>query len=95
MDTKLQQMAEEEIRESTERAFRAYGLSLQSVTSFKYMGWVLTASDDDWPEVVGNLKKARNSWSRLTRILGREGANPRVSGVFFKAVVQKVLIFWS
>ena len=30
---------------------------------------------------------------RLSIILGREGAKPRVSGMFFKAVVQAVLIF--
>ena len=32
-------------------------------------------------------------WQRLTRILSREGAAPRVSDFFFKAVVQLVLIF--
>ena len=29
----------------------------------------------------------------MSRILGIDGANPRVSGIFFKAVVQAVLIF--
>ena len=29
------------------------------------------------------------------RILGWEGANPRASGMFFKAVVQAVLLFRS
>ena len=29
----------------------------------------------------------------MKRILGREGANLRVSGIFFKAVVQAVLFF--
>ena len=47
----------------------------------------------DWMVVVGNLIKARKSWARLTRILGQEGANPRVSGIFFKAVVQTVILF--
>ena len=47
----------------------------------------MMVGDDDWPAVVGNLKKARKSWARMTRILGREGANPRVSGIFFKGVV--------
>ena len=40
------------------------------------------AADDDWPEVVGNLRKARKSWAQLIRILVREGAKPRVSGIF-------------
>ena len=45
-------------------------------------------SDDDWPALVGNLKKARTEWDRLSRNLGREGSKPRVPGMFFKAVVQ-------
>ena len=32
---------------------------------------------------------------RMTRILGREGADPRISGLFFKVVVQAVLLFGS
>ena len=41
----------------------------------------------------GNLGKARKSWGQLQRILSRGGANKRVSGNFFKAVVQQVLLF--
>ena len=51
------------------------------------------ARDDDWPAVAGNLAKARKSWGRLQGILRREGATPRISGNFFKAVVQQVLLF--
>ena len=72
---------------------QAYGRPLVTVTSFKYLGRVLAAADDDWPEVVGNLRKVRKSWSQMARILGQEGASPRVSGMFFKAVVQVVLLF--
>ena len=43
--------------------------------------------------MAGNLKKARKSWGRLSRILGREGATARISGTFFKSVVQQVLLF--
>ena len=50
-------------------------------------------ADDDWPAVVRNLAKAWAVWHRLSRILRREGAAPRVSGFFFKSVVQAVLIF--
>ena len=73
---------EEELKEISERAFQAYGESLENVTSFRYLGRVMTAGGDDWPAVVGNLQKARNSWGRLSRILSREGADPKVSGNF-------------
>ena len=52
----------------------------------------MTAGDDDWPVVEGNLVKERKSWGRRTKILSREGADKRVSGNFFKAVVQQVLL---
>ena len=55
----------------------------------------MTKEDDDCPAVVGNLRKARKSWERLARILGREGSNTRVSRMFFTSVVQAVLIFGS
>ena len=63
------------------------------VVTFKYLGRVMTAGDDNWPVVAGNLVKARKSWGRLSRILTREGADRRVLGNFFKAVLQAVLLF--
>ena len=43
--------------------------------------------------MVGNLGKARKIWGRLSRILSREGVDPKVSVNFFKAVAQAVLLF--
>ena len=63
------------------------------VTLFKYLGQVLTATDNDWMAVVGNLWKAQKIWARMERMLGQEGARPRFSGMFFKAVMQAVLLF--
>ena len=92
-ERKKRRLAETEVRESTEMAFEVYGEKLKTVPSSKYLGRILTEGDDDWPEVAGNLGKARKSWGRMQRILSREGANKRVSGNFFKAVVQQVLQF--
>ena len=74
-------------------AFEAYGKQLQTVPTFKYLGRILTAGDDDFPSVAGNLGKAQESWGRLQRILSREGADKRMSGNFFTVVVQQVLLF--
>ena len=92
-ERKRRRLAETEIRESTEMAFEAYGKQLKTVSIFKYLGRIITAGDDDWPAVAGNLGKARKIWGRLKRILSREGADKRVSGNFFKSVVQQVLLF--
>ena len=39
------------------------------------------------------MAKARKRWGRMQGILRREGATPRILGIFFKAVVQQVLLF--
>ena len=59
----------------------------------RYLGRVMMAGDYEYPEVVGNLQKSRKSWRRLSRISIREGLDLKVSGNFFKAVIQAVLLF--
>ena len=94
-ERKRRRLASEEEREVATRAFSAYGRPLDIVTSFRYLGQVISTADDDWPEVVKNLARARAVWRRMSRILSREGAVAWVSGFFFKAVVQAVFIFGS
>ena len=45
------------------------------------MGRVLMAADYKCPAVVRNFSRVQKNWERLVRILGLEGANPRVLGV--------------
>ena len=92
-ERKRRRLAEAETRESLEQAFEVYGELIQNVSEFRYLGRVLKIGDDDWLEVVGNLGKAQKSWGRLSRILSREGEDPKVSGNFYKAVAQAVLLF--
>ena len=61
--------------------------------SFRYLVLVISAADEEWPAVVGNLSRERAVWRSMTRILIREVAAPRVSGFFFKSMVQVMLIF--
>ena len=92
-EQKKRRMAEAELREITERAFKAYGKPLENVSAFKYLERVMKAGDDDWPAVAGNLSKTRKRRGSLLRIICREGADARVSGKLFKALVQAVLLF--
>jgi hypothetical protein len=55
----------------------------------------LSADYDDWPAVLRNMTKARQKWAYISQILRWEGATPRISAMFYKAVVQTVLIFGS
>ena len=66
---------------------------MRAVTDFRYLRRVLTDTDDDWPAVAGNIRKAQARWGLLARVLGREGADPKVSHSFYTAVTQQVLLF--
>ena len=63
------------------------------MTEFRYLERVMTNTDEDWPAVAGNIRKARVTWGRLASILGREGAEPKVSRKFYISVTQQVLLF--
>ena len=69
-------LAEKEMRDILERAFQAYREQLKTVTSFKYLGRVLTTGDDNCTAVSGNLRKDRKIWMQMTRILRQEGGGP-------------------
>ena len=92
-ERKRRRLTETETRKNTERTFLAYGKPMAAVLEFRYLGRLLTTTDDDWPEVAGNIQKARMIWERLARVLGREGADPKVSRSFYTSVTQQVLLF--
>ena len=58
------------------------------VTPFKYLGIVLLAADDDWPEVVRNIVKVQKVWQRMPRILIRDGTRSQAPGFFSNVVAQ-------
>ena len=60
-ERKRRRMAEAELRESTDRAFEAYEKLLETLSTFKYLGRVMTVVYDKWPSVAGNLVKAQKS----------------------------------
>ena len=53
------------------------------------------AADNNWTAVVRNLSWVMTVWKRITRILIREGAEPRVPAFFFNRMVQVVMLFDS
>ena len=69
--------------------------TLHPVTSFKYLGGVLLALEDNWMEVVRNLRRLRYKWALLSSVLIREDADAPTSGIIYVAVVQVVLLYGS
>ena len=86
---------EEEVRAGTERSLTAYGVPLYQVNYFKYLGQVLAEEDDAWPAVVRNLRRARQNWVRMTRILIREVSDAQAPGQIYLAVVQSIIMYGS
>ena len=94
VERKRRRLSVKETRENSERAFEAYRAPIKSVLEFKYLGRILTATDDDWPAVVGKLGKVKRSWGRLSRVLSRKGTYPKVSRAFYIAVTQAKFALW-
>ena len=62
---------------------------------FTYMGRPLEKSGKDWPAVRRNIRKVQQVWGRLGKLLRMEGGDPFVSDIFYRSVVQAVMLFWS
>lgn len=92
---KRQRHAAEDARRADEVVISACGQPLDAVDVFKYLGRLLSRYDNDWPDVYKNLTKARKRWGMVSRVLRRENANPRIMAMFYKAVVQSVLLYGS
>jgi hypothetical protein len=60
--------AEEYIRKAREVVFSVRGVPLESVSKFIYLGRQLSLTDDDLPDVVKNMAKARRRWAMISRV---------------------------
>jgi hypothetical protein len=68
---------------------------LENVDQFSYLGRPILANDDDIGAIRHNITKARKKWQTLSQILTRQGARPKIMGVFYKAVIQAILLYGS
>ena len=92
-DRNQRRLVIEETEECIGRVLLAYGTPLMAVYLFRYLGQMLLSSDDDYPAVGWNIRRARGKWGRPEKILGREGVDKRTVGSFYVVVAQAVL-FW-
>ena len=56
-ERKRKRISEYESREGYALTFKAYGHSLSMVYSSVYLGKTLTTVDNEWPDVITNLRK--------------------------------------
>ena len=66
---------------------------LERVDEFEYLGRFLRYDSTDMRTVRKNLMKARKTWARLRNVLRGEFADPKTCGMFYKAVIQQILLY--
>ena len=69
------------------------GTLVYGVPNFQYMVLTLDQTYDDWPEVQWNAKRAHRFWGIFGKILRREGVEPKLEAMLYRAVTQAVLLF--
>ena len=79
--------------EAEQVRFLVYGKELERVKEFRYLGRIFTENDDDTKCIEIQLKRARQKWNSIAKILKREGANAKTMAKFYLAVVQAVLLY--
>jgi len=55
------------VEEAQPEGLQLYGRALEQVESFKYLGRIVTADDDDGPEITARLQQARGTMAGLKR----------------------------
>ena len=68
---------------------------IEGVGRFNYLGILLDRSDDVWPALLHNIRKARQVWGWLGKILRMKGAETTFLEKFYRTVFQDVLLFES
>ena len=66
---------------------------MEDAVTFRYLGRPLDQTDNDWAAMRRNIMRARNIWGRLWTLIRQEGADPRVAEMFYRAVVQAILLY--
>ena len=75
--------------------FTVDGNRIENVAEFKYLGRILESNDRDVNAVTSNLRKARQKWGMIGRLLSKKDSNPRTMAIFYKTIVQSVLLYGS
>ena len=73
--------------------FNIKGKEIERVHNFKYLGRIFTDNDDDSLCIGENIKKAKQRWNCIAKILKDEGADPKSMAKFYLTIVQSVLLY--
>ncbi len=80
-------------RRTLENWFLINGDETEQAELFQYIGRLLSQEDNNMRVVQKNMKKVQKCWNCISRVLRAEHASPCVCGMFYKAMVQAILLF--
>ena len=76
--------------------FTVFGELIETVKEFKYLGRIVTDTDDDKATVVLNLNKAGKAWGQLHCLLSHEKKrNFRTAVYIYRSMIESVLLYGS
>ncbi len=84
-----------EIGRANEVTFQVNGEVLERVNNYCYLGRTKATNNSDWLAMFRNLKKAKMKWGQICRPLIKTGVRMRMVGLFYKAIVQAILLYGS
>ena len=82
-------------KQAVKVVFKIGDKPIENVLSFKYLGMILAANDNDLPAMVSNIHQACQHWGQISHLLMHDGASTWTMGYFYKAIVQAVLLYGS
>ena len=81
---------------ATNVKFNINGEEINTVKSFKYLGRMITDTDNDFEAIMLQLKKARMTWGRIGKIIKKKtNGNAKTMAIFYKVIIQSVLLYGS
>ena len=84
-----------ETQRAHEVTFTVEGKVLERVDTFRYLGRMISHTNSDWPAVFRQLTRARQRWAMLVRAIAHDQVPAKAAGMFYKAIVQSVLLYGS
>lgn len=87
---------EQNVKMAQETRFTVFNEEIEVVKEFKYLGRIVTDTDEDKATVLHNLNKAARTWGYLNRLLTKEKERSiKVVTSVYRTIIQALLLYGS
>jgi hypothetical protein len=85
-DSRLEPRANAEAASTAAPKFYVGDTEVEQVTSFRYLGRILSENDEDLPACIRKMDRARTKWKAVSRVLKRDGSSQRSLTRFYLVI---------